>query len=82
MWDLQAERLLQTFIGHTKHVYTLQFDESKCVTGSADNSVKVWDRNTGRAEMTLEAHANPGMSTDPSDVFDTSLQSLHFSLMI
>ncbi|KAF2275522.1 WD40 repeat-like protein [Westerdykella ornata] len=32
--------------GHTDSVYCCQFDETKCITGSRDRTIRVWDMNT------------------------------------
>jgi WD40 repeat protein len=50
--SLQCGELLDSQL--IKHVFTLlqevnclQFDDSKCVSGSGDHSIKVWDTKTG-----------------------------------
>jgi WD40 repeat protein len=62
VWDLSSEQMVQTFMGHTGRVYTLQFDDHKLATGSNDKTVKIWDRKTGRCEQNLNGHTNPVMT--------------------
>jgi F-box/WD-40 domain protein 7 len=50
-------------------VYSLQFDDRKVVSGSADHSIKVWDVKTGRCELTLNGHANSVMCVGFDDDF-------------
>jgi len=39
--------------GHTDSVYCVQFDDEKIITGSRDQSIKVWDIHTGACIRTL-----------------------------
>ncbi|KAF9916609.1 hypothetical protein BX616_003322 [Lobosporangium transversale] len=48
---------LKVFRGHTDGVMCLQFDESFLITGSYDNTVKVWNIETGECLRTLRGHA-------------------------
>ncbi|RUS24858.1 pyridoxal phosphate-dependent transferase [Jimgerdemannia flammicorona] len=43
--------------GHQEGIYCVQFDESKIVSGSRDNTIKIWDITTGRCLRTLSKHA-------------------------
>lgn len=49
------ERILN---GHSNYVTSVAFssDGSRIVSGSADNTVKIWDVKTGKEEMKLEGH--------------------------
>eukprot|EP01063_Lacrimia_lanifica_P016800 TRINITY_DN2337_c1_g1_i1.p1 TRINITY_DN2337_c1_g1~~TRINITY_DN2337_c1_g1_i1.p1 ORF type:complete len:592 (+),score=169.67 TRINITY_DN2337_c1_g1_i1:139-1776(+) len=42
--------------GHKNAVTCLQFDEERVVSGSLDNTVRIWDRATGECERTLTGH--------------------------
>jgi len=55
-WDMrQAQRpCTRTFTGHGGPVGCLQFDSRKVLSGSADETVKVWDLGTGKCLSTLE----------------------------
>jgi WD40 repeat protein len=37
-------------------VYCLQFDRQKLVSGSRDNSIKVWDMGSGKCVRTIHGH--------------------------
>ncbi|KAL5433287.1 hypothetical protein PMIN07_009401 [Paraphaeosphaeria minitans] len=45
--------------GHTNGVMCLQFDERTLITGSYDNTIKVWDVNAGTEIRTLRGHRLP-----------------------
>ena len=44
------------FKGHSNGVMCLQFDESILATGSYDNTIKIWDIETGQEIRTLRGH--------------------------
>ncbi|KAF9437461.1 hypothetical protein BGZ76_000611 [Entomortierella beljakovae] len=46
----------KVFKGHTDGVMCLQFDDSFLITGSYDNTVKVWNIETGECLRTLTGH--------------------------
>lgn len=48
---------LKVFRGHTDGVMCLQFDDSYLITGSYDNTAKVWNIETGECLRTLTGHA-------------------------
>jgi WD40 repeat protein len=62
VWDLEAGRVVETLMGHTKQVYCLQFDEAKLASGSGDHTVRVWDARSRRCELTLAGHVNSVMA--------------------
>jgi WD40 repeat protein len=58
-WGLAAEQAEQkTFSGHDKDVFAVAFsaDGAKLVSGSVDQTVKVWDVKTGKLLGTLKGH--------------------------
>ncbi|KAG0331061.1 hypothetical protein BG000_011245 [Podila horticola] len=48
---------VKAFRGHTDGVMCLQFDDSFLITGSYDNTAKVWNIETGECLRTLTGHA-------------------------
>jgi WD40 repeat protein/serine/threonine protein kinase len=54
----QDNRLLFSLKGHTSQVYSVAFsaDGKRIVSGSGDNTVKVWDADTGTEMLTLKGH--------------------------
>ncbi|KAF9193349.1 hypothetical protein BGZ51_003623 [Haplosporangium sp. Z 767] len=42
--------------GHTEGIYCIQFDEHKIVSGSRDNTIKIWDVATGLCLRTYTGH--------------------------
>lgn len=49
----------QVLRGHTNGVMCLQFDDQTLITGSYDNTIKVWDVNTGKEIRTITGHRLP-----------------------
>jgi F-box and WD-40 domain protein 1/11 len=45
--------------GHKDSVYCVQFDEHKIITGSRDNTIRVWDAHTYQCLRKLGPHNNP-----------------------
>ncbi|KAI8878339.1 WD40 repeat-like protein [Backusella circina FSU 941] len=41
---------------HSEGIYTLQFDKNKIVTGSRDETIKIWDYHSGRCTKTIHCH--------------------------
>jgi WD40 repeat protein len=58
LWDVEAERDLRRFIGHTASVWSVAFspDGSQALSGGADTTVRLWDVATGREQRKLEGH--------------------------
>lgn len=55
-WKLMRYSL-QTFKGHTNGVTCLQiWDDTTLATGSYDNTIKIWDLESGQEIRTLEGH--------------------------
>eukprot|EP00455_Lapot_gusevi_P012988 TRINITY_DN1625_c0_g2_i1.p1 TRINITY_DN1625_c0_g2~~TRINITY_DN1625_c0_g2_i1.p1 ORF type:complete len:503 (+),score=102.86 TRINITY_DN1625_c0_g2_i1:93-1601(+) len=62
MWDLSRGALVSSFMGHTKQVYCVQFDQQRVVSGSGDHTIKVWDARSAHCVQTLAQHTNPVMT--------------------
>jgi WD40 repeat protein len=62
-WDLQTQRVLQTFTGHRLCVWSVDYspDGSSIVSGSGDSTVKLWDARTGNPVKTF--------STEQGDIW-------------
>ena len=71
-------KLLKTLIGHSSFVYSVSYspDGTKIVSGSLDNTVKIWDANTGQCLKTLEGHSETvnsvAYSTDGTKIISGS----------
>ncbi|SLM36124.1 WD40/YVTN repeat-like-containing domain [Lasallia pustulata] len=55
---------IQTLYGHSDTVWSVAFshDGTQVVSGSADNTVKIWDAGSGACLKTLEGHSGRVMS--------------------
>ncbi|PKC12496.1 WD40 repeat-like protein [Rhizophagus irregularis] len=42
--------------GHTESIYCVQFDEHKIISGSRDDTIKIWDIKTGYCIRTYRGH--------------------------
>ena len=51
-------------IGHTHNVNCLKRNEEIVISGSTDNTVKVWDLRSSVCERTLVGHTSPVMCLD------------------
>ena len=51
---------LKTLKGHIKAVYSVAYspDGTKIISGSYDNTIKIWDANTGQCLKTLKGHSS------------------------
>ena len=47
-----------TFLGHTDTVRCLQVDGIILISGSYDNTLKIWDLKTGECTNTLRGHTD------------------------
>ena len=56
--------MVRTLEGHTGSVTSLPFfpDNNRLVSGSEDNTIRVWDLNSGQCLATLEGHTGMVMS--------------------
>ena len=57
-WNREYNRQSRTFRGHKSSVYAVCFspDSKRVVTGSDDNTAKIWDMATGQEFLTLKGH--------------------------
>ena len=55
---------LKTLEGHSNDVYSVAYspDGTKIVSCSSDETIKIWDANTGNCLQTLEGHKYPVLS--------------------
>lgn len=60
VWDLDNDRQLSTFDGHTSwaHAVTVTPDGHLAVSGGADATVRVWELRSGRELACLTGHEN------------------------
>ena len=51
-------KLLKTLVGHSSNVYSVAYspDGTKFVSGLGDETVKIWDANTGKCLKSLKGH--------------------------
>ncbi|KAI8815408.1 WD40-repeat-containing domain protein [Cladochytrium replicatum] len=49
-------RTSRSITGHDEAVYCLQFDDDKIISGSRDDTIRVWDMKTGALRSTLAGH--------------------------
>jgi WD40 repeat protein len=58
LWDVEAERELRRFVGHTASVWSVAFspDGSRALSGSMDTTVRLWEVETGRELRRLQGH--------------------------
>lgn len=54
----KAEMTYKYMKGHTDSVYCVQFDDTKIITGSRDQSIRIWDIKTGECVRILSAAAS------------------------
>ena len=58
LWDIEAERCLQVFEGHTDGIYDVALDsaQQRALSGSRDTTVRLWDLKSGRCLRVLAGH--------------------------
>ena len=43
IWDIRKNTELRTLVGHSGGVYSIAFDHGKLISGSKDNSIRIWN---------------------------------------
>jgi WD40 repeat protein/mono/diheme cytochrome c family protein len=58
LWDVENEREIRRFIGHSASVWSVAFtpDGTHALSGGADHTVRLWEVETGREQRRLEGH--------------------------
>lgn len=58
LWDVEANREVRRFVGHTASVWSVAFspDGKRALSGSADRTVRLWDVETGQEVHRLGNH--------------------------
>lgn len=67
LWDIGSAKRIHTFVGHTDVVHSLAFSSngSVLVSGGADDTVRMWDTVTGKADpVVTEAPHHASRSHD------------------
>merc|ERR1712088_894797 len=61
MGELSSGKCLKTLKGHSNYVFCCNFNPQSnlVVSGSFDESVRIWDVRTGKCLKTLPAHSDP-----------------------
>ncbi|MFO0586016.1 MAG: WD40 repeat domain-containing protein [Polyangiaceae bacterium] len=62
VWSLETGQLVRSFIAHPEHAVTCLArtrDDRLLLTGSSDNTARVWDRTTDRRIYELSCHRGP-----------------------
>ena len=67
VWDLQKEKMIKTFMGHTKQVYCLQMSNNLILSGSADRTIKMWDPRSAACLGSFNDHMGPVMKLQFDD---------------
>ena len=65
IWDVNRRELaVGPLIGHTFSVLSVAYspDGTRLVSGSTDNTVRIWNSETGHLLSTLNGHSNPVLS--------------------
>ena len=57
--DVSKFKCLKTLEGHLLQVLSVAYspDGTRIISGSEDNTIKIWDANTGECLKTLEGHS-------------------------
>ena len=58
--DVTKFKCLKTLEGHIEAVWSVAYspDGTKFISGSHDQTIKIWDANTGECLKTLEGHSS------------------------
>lgn len=75
MWDSETAKRTVCFVGHDDGVTAVRVDPTRCVSGSVDSFVKLWDVRAKRSVMVLAGHMGPVTSVRLSDESDSTVVS-------
>ena len=86
LWDLETGRLVKTFKDHHDWVVSVTFsaDNRRVVSGSLDNTIKIWDIQTGELIYSISLlPGNHAMTLFKDNQYlassDTALQYLYYT---
>lgn len=66
LWDVyQSGKCVRTFMGHSKAVHDVQFDNSGAgfLSSSFDRQMKLWDTETGQLSLSLCSRVSRKLTT-------------------
>jgi len=43
IWDIRKSKEIRTLVGHSSGVYSVTFDQAKLISGSNDNTIRIWN---------------------------------------
>jgi WD40 repeat protein len=43
IWDLRKNKEMRSLIGHSNSVFSIAFDQTKLISGSKDNTIRIWN---------------------------------------
>ena len=43
IWDIRKNKEIRTLVGHSSGVYCVTFDQAKVISGSNDNTIRIWN---------------------------------------
>lgn len=87
VWDIstlstgtEAPKLIQTLKGHTQDVYALEFlDEDRIVSGSGDQSLKLWSVSEGECLASIQSHPSSSSNDNVDGPRESGITSLSIS---
>jgi len=72
LYSLATGRLEGRLTGHEGQVYAVRFlDNVRLVSSSRDNTIRVWNVESGRSSRTIRGHSHyvPGLATNPGGTY-------------
>jgi WD40 repeat protein len=66
LWDVESKNLIRTFAGHTSIVFRMDLnpDGTRIISGSNDNTARIWDLVSGETLMILEMPEDEKLSDE------------------
>jgi len=68
VWDSEVGQCINTLIGHSDYVTSMQMYDYGLATASADRTIRMWDIRTGKCHRILEGHS-VGVSCLQFDIY-------------